>query len=93
MDKNTIHFGASILLVNARLNALENILWGYLNPELDEIEPGYSKEYRQMFYEFYIEHICELRNKLPDALANNAELKNILDMQIQDSMNQIDFLK
>jgi len=81
---NIEHIEASILLINARLNALENILWGYLNVELEDREEGYSKEYRKMYYQFYIEQIHALQSLLPYSLAHNLIVKNNLECEIQD---------
>jgi len=83
---------SSILFTNARLNALENILWGHLNVVLEDWEEGASKEYRRMFYRFYIEQIGELKSQLPDVLANNPAMERMVENQIREIESMIESL-
>ncbi len=81
--------GVNILVLNARLQALENSLWGYLNVELEEMRPGASKEYRIQFLEFFLENLKKQRNTLPDFLAQNPIVKNGLEQNFADAARQI----
>lgn len=92
MENNELINGVNIIFLNARLNAIENILWGYLNVELAAHDANAPKELRKEFLRFYLEHIRELKKELPPALADNPYVKKKLLETENSTLQEIEEL-
>lgn len=62
---NLIKLNADIIDIKARVQALENVFFGWYNSEHSEEQ---SKEYKKMFLEFFYENIDSSIKQLPDGL-------------------------
>lgn len=82
---NLLVNGINIMLIEARLKALENVVFGLLNAELGVR----GKENQMLFLQFYVENLTKLRDELPSALAQNQVVQIELNKNIQEALDGI----
>ena len=93
IEKNLLLSAVNDLTINARLQALENIIWGYLNIEFEEWEPGYSKTQRALFLSFYIELLQNSKSSLRESLDRFPDVETLLQGSIDQAQKEIVDLK
>lgn len=78
LENNVIVNGINVMIMNARMSALENILFGFLNVELEDRQKGASIENKKLFLNFYLENVHALKAQLHASLDQNPIVKMIL---------------
>ena len=92
LEDLTVVTTTNLLITNARLTALESLLWSYLNVEFEQMEKGYSFVQRKLFFQFCLENVNALKKQLPTVLAESPVAQNELKNAAQELLAQIDLL-
>jgi hypothetical protein len=81
LESNLVMNGLNIMVMNARMNALEDIVFGFLNVELEDREQGASKENKRLFLEFFLENLAEYKKQLPAFVGHS----QFLEMKLKET--------
>lgn len=101
MDNDVIikHFSeiySQLVLLNAQVNALQEIFFAYLSAEHNDLIPKFSEGVKAEYADVFGDKVYEFLEKLPshDPIAQNVREKIILQLEIlkSDLDNLEDFL-